>query len=870
MPFSRALPLLLVLTFVSLSHAGVEFSRAPKIERAGDQAIITFELNGPGDVEVAVLDAKGKVVRHLAAGVLGGKNAPPPPLAQGLSQKVAWDGKDDLGKPVATWADGPAANHKDYRGPFEVRVRAGMTITFGRMIGGSPYTGSVTSMPYRAPVNGIVVDARGNLFVKMMSAIGSHGNSGKWPWHIRQFDRSGDYVRTLLPYAADTPPEKATGFTLIDAAGEQLTPANNTSLYPVFANFGNEVLPRLHDGQMVFVHTEKRQLNFFALDGSNTLRTVTMWPAPVKGGGPALKCPDWLDIQVALSPDGRYAYYSNVAGVPYDGKRPSDIDANWPQGRVYRHDLSRADALPEPFFDLPLPDYEAQPYWIPSAWDKKSAAQGVDTDAKGNLLLCDLVNHQVIEISPEGKQLSATKVEWPDRVIVARKTGALYVLSRKVSRGSLPPATLRKITGRGDKAIVVAELVLEGTVGGAATLDETGDAPALWLAGDPKESGGMHKLIRLEDRGDKLVVAADSTSKAPRNYLNRDESAITFVSYMDVDRDADLVYITSGAGGEKGKVWRFHGPTGEGGLTPLRAVDLAIGPGGDVYTWGNTGSYAGPIGRYTRDLKPKAQPGADSHLYGHLYGRAGRGSSVCGMDVDALGRVFATYGTNDCHVRVYDTNGGLVSYPRTTESSEGDKPNSRGPVPSAITGVVGYGGSLRVDPAGNIYLLQQGVPKDFPVPAGFETDEAYRSSQGTIYKFPPAGGEVQSKGGTVTGVTGHVASYAGCGPVSRWAAVGSCACTKPRFDVDDFGRLYIPNAITYSVSVRDNADNEIARFGSYGNYDSTGGDSAAAIPLGWPVTAGASDRHIYVGDCLNHRVVRTDKQWAAEASDRLE
>jgi hypothetical protein len=31
------------------------------------------------------------------------------------------------------------------------------------------------------------------------------------------------------------------------------------------------------------------------------------------------------------------------------------------------------------------------------------------------------------------------------------------------------------------------------------------------------------------------------------------------------------------------------------------------------------------------------------------------------------------------------------------------------------------------------------------------------------------------------------------------------------------------------------------------------------------VTAGASEKYIYVGDCLNHRVVRVDRQYAAEA-----
>jgi hypothetical protein len=186
----------------------------------------------------------------------------------------------------------------------------------------------------------------------------------------------------------------------------------------------------------------------------------------------------------------------------------------------------------------------------------------------------------------------------------------------------------------------------------------------------------------------------------------------------------------------------------------------------------------------------------------------------------------------------------------------------------AVAGVVGYGGSVRLDAAGNIYLLQHGLPKDHRPPPGFENDEAYRRAVGTIYKFTPSGGAIQQADWSVKRAEGAIASYAGCGPVSRWRAVGACACTKPRFDVDEFGRLYIPNAITFSVSVRDNADNEIVRFGAYGNFDCQGPKSSEPkpeIPLGWPVTAGASDRFIYVGDCLNHRVVRVDKTFAASA-----
>jgi hypothetical protein len=812
--------ILLLLLLLAQASQTLEFSASPKATRDGNGVTVSFALAKPADVEVAIVDARGTVVRHLAAGVLGGKNPPPAPLQPGLEQKILWDGRNDLG--------GEAAG-----GPFKVQVRAGMSVVFGRFLGGSPYTGAVVQMPYRAPVNGLVVDGDGNLIVKMMSAVGSHGNSGMWPWHLRKFDRNGDYVRTILPYGAETSPEKASGVDLLRTPEGRFTPSLKTSLYPVFSVLGNEIGPRLIDGRILFIHSEARRLNFLSIDGTNRLETVAMWPAKTK-----VNCPAWLDIQVALSPDGKTAYYSNIAGVAYDGKKPADIDPAWPQGRIYRHDLSKPE--PVPFFDLALPQGD---YWMPSAWDKKTAASGIDTDAQGNVLVGDLVNQEVVEISPDGRKLSATKVPWPDKVIVSRKTGALYVVSRKVSRGGLPPATLLKIAGRGDSAKVVAELPLKGTVGGALTLDERG---ILWLAGQEKEgekTGDL--LLRIEDRG--TTLAAGSVP-----LLNRDADAIGFVGYMDVDREAELVYVTGNGSG----VWRYQGESGQGGRLPIKAVDLAIGPGGHLYTWG-LGSYDGPIARFTRDLKPAPLGDAVPHTYGRLYGRGGRGAAVCGMDVDTQGRVYATYGTNECHVRVYDEKGRLMDFPR--KETRGDVKGEV--VPAVITGVTGYGGSLRVDLQGNLYLLQQGVPKGTPAAPGHEKDEAYRHAVGTIYKFPPSGGEIETQNYNVVGVKGAVALYPGCGPVSRWNAVGACACTKPRFDVDDYGRLYVPNAITFSVSVRDNADNEIVRFGSYGNFDTTG----AALPMGWPVAAGASDRFIYVGDALNHRIVRADKKFALEA-----
>ena len=67
----------------------VAFVQKPSATAAGKGAKIAFELSAPTDIEVAVLSADGKVVRHLAAGVLGGKSPPPEPLKAGLAQECS-------------------------------------------------------------------------------------------------------------------------------------------------------------------------------------------------------------------------------------------------------------------------------------------------------------------------------------------------------------------------------------------------------------------------------------------------------------------------------------------------------------------------------------------------------------------------------------------------------------------------------------------------------------------------------------------------------------------------------------------------------------------------------------------------------------
>ena len=106
------------------------------------------------------------------------------------------------------------------------------------------------------------------------------------------------------------------------------------------------------------------------------------------------------------------------------------------------------------------------------------------------------------------------------------------------------------------------------------------------------------------------------------------------------------------------------------------------------------------------------------------------------------------------------------------------------------------------------------------------------------------------------------------------AAIGStghCWCRQGRFALDYYGRVFMPEAWGYCVSVMDTNGNVMVRVGRHGNVDSAGPKSA--VPLGGDeiglydphYAATHTDKRLFISDVGNRRVVCAKRGYHAEA-----
>jgi NHL repeat len=827
-PYFKAFGVAFFMVLISAMAfcAELAFVQVPGAKKVDAGVKISFEVSRVTDVEVAVLDADGKVVRHLVAGVLGPK-APAPLQKDTLKQELVWDGKDDNGKPAVA---------------VKVRVALGMKPRLEKIIGDNPSK--------LGGVRGLTVGPGGELFVfHVYGAIHPSDGTG----FCTVFSREGKYLRTIMPWPANTPDEKMKGLKRITLDDGRVVPyLFQAETRTMLLGVGDLPVqgPVVHpDGRLAFVGHEEwcksklrynrpgpNRITVIRTDGSVSEPPVRCELAAESAAGGGM---------LALSPDGKTIYVTRVLSG-YKGWHHAVYKCGWELDNKKTVFFGKAREAGSGRTGLKNPS-------------------SIDVGPQGNLYVADRGNGRIVVLSPEAGFLGELKVADPDQVSVHPQTGALYVTA-----GAKDRRLLKFKDWKTETPICQIKLPFYSRDSvSMLTLDKEAEKPVLWYSSPRSYYAGKFSVMRIEDLGQKF-------SDAQRLMKIRDRQDVCAGNLIGLalQRGTGKLLINSRAYDTKSGKWgkglraNHGGKSGAGGF----------GLDDRFYSL----RYARNLARYGKDLK--IQPFGDKK---ELIGPEGGTTHVRGRGVtaDAQGNIYCIWQDKDAshHVTLYDSSGKMI--------------NER-IIDSKIRGIQ----SVRVDRRGNIYLGVCVRPDGVKAPAELAkrklgtswhskmlTSEInwYELLYGCIVKFPAAGGAIKDGDGVPmefgiqdkrkrhTKIKGADFIYFGASPFVTWrqSFPDSCVCEGATFDVDEYGRSIFPDAGRTRCGVLDGAGNEICFFGDYGNADSAGKGSKIpdpAIPMLWPYMIEAGQGVYYVGDRLNRRVLEVRLDWTAKETVAIE
>jgi len=854
--------LIVLLITATAAYAAPTFTKKPTVSKKGSGATITFTMSEKTDVAVYVLNAKGDVVRHLVAGVLGANT--PPPLKSGLAQSLEWDGKDDYGKPAIG-------------GPFTVRVAAGIKPTFdGFMMDNPKSTGRIDAL---------AVGPKGRVYV-------FHKNEGLvhwWSHNIKILDRDGKHVKALWPYPADIDPKRVKALAPHLTKEGDLVPriyqALKFSFYPDYSILG---VGRQGGSQSPAVDKEGRvywinnSLRLGCLDADGGVPYETLLGPKLLATGKGHRA------SLAVSGDGKHLYFTGV-------RTKAGKAGQW-RPCVYRINLKTRG--PADVFvgkpDSPEPA-AAEPGSDQAKTGKEkgllTAPRGLAV-ANGFLYVADPGADRVVVFKEVDKStVGEIKVKSPHSIGVDPETGAVYVASYTSTRA----AELIKFDGyKNGQMLYKVALPKTGLKPNPGTCRIAVDAST--------------KPVRI------WVPSTGNWGKAQATHI--DDTGKAFLS-KTLPRDGGGVYRDLTYDHRRGELYVKHGAwlrvDEKTGKVKARlkikngiGTQLVAAPDGSLVTLGHWG---GGVWRFDRNGKPLNWPKMDTSRinYGGIMNFMERVLAVRSLD-EVYVILPPGYLTNN-KKRKFAVTGGARN---TVDVLGADGKPKRTAIWQCTHGAI-----LRVDHKGNIYLADMVTPPGRAWPEFFDgklTPAAKRGRQpadrqwlsylyGSIVKFPPSGGAIwyadqKGKSSSCVGkpskeflakptikVGAHKA-YAkgkaelqgaewyrfGFAPFGIHVGSGTCSCEGGGFDVDMFGRVFYPNTGQFRVEIIDANNNMIGTFGKYGNQDSGGTDALVkkpAIPLAWALTVATSDTHAYVADTINRRIVKVRLGYAVEETAEI-
>ena len=820
------------------------FSKPPVATKTNGNTKIAFTLDAATDVEVAILDARGQVVRHLAAGVLGPGSSPPAPLKAGLSQELEWDGKDDYGQNVSG-------------GPFKVRVRAGMGAKLERIVGGDPYAffsmQSGNGDHFQWKVSGLEAKADGKVYV--MGNTTFYGSQV-----IRQYDAAGNYIKTVFPPPSDKPLDVIEGWGVHVRDDGTFTMKNcsdgwhGTGLGTTGISSGRygaikaRITPTADNDTLELLGTK----GLFQARTDGALKSFE--PQPFFGSAQLppngrLRGPCFT----ALSPDGKRLYVSGRHSFQrersYGRIQSVDTSGFWRDGQLWEIDLATRQM--SVFFALDektVPgDMETRAKVIGDMdyINPGAALHGVAVDPEGRVFVCDRLNRRVAVLDQNGKLICELPVEHPDAIGVSPKSRAVYVTTRHGDYGGGGKVQLLKFNDWSTGKAPASTVVVSGGVArygheSLLTVVEHEGKVLVWVAYT------MAPVRIYSDAGAGLELVKDFYESGIR------QRALD-LQHMQVDRQTGHVYIDA-ADAWCFRITDWQDPKFEVCMDAatkkrMHGANIAIDPRNRyLYT---QAFYGRPARRYAIDgdrLVPAPVGDAGDEVTAEIiFGWGFNGLRPKGMAVCPDGSLVTLGNPRDSGRRA-DDYGGYIYYWKRDETEA--------PWKSTYLGRQSSGG-IRFDPSGNMYIsVGDDKPRDLPEGYGGE-----RRFFARIHKFAPTG---SLKDGCLypTAPAESAKIYdVRCSPIAH-------GHKNPRFGVDEYGRTYYASGIEARVGVIDNEGNRILWFGTYGNRDSMGGlqrDKVPTndVPMAWPSSVDATDDYIYVTDIVNIRLLRLAKTFAA-------
>jgi sugar lactone lactonase YvrE len=648
------------------------------------------------------------------------------------------------------------------------------------------------------------------------------------------------------------------------------TPIQRMAITPggelLFSGRGQEVGPRL---QRLRISDGSVPEEF----GINVLKTNPKEP--------------WVAKDLAISADGKWAYLCNIVDARVDNRQLRDQHY---YHAVYRYQLGTGAAA-EPFLG------EVHK----SGDDDKhlNRPAGIAVDRDGNVLIADYGNNRIAVFSAAGQYLGKVAADGPYGLAVDRKRGTLYILSVPANAQGTPvwgqKMYIAKLSGwkepKGLGKVDVSINYYDQRYNLVLALDDRAEAPILWV-GDGRGDPATATLGRIVDR----APADQGLPKLEAVSLPLSATGMRGCLRVAVDPATDRVYVNDPVGNCAAQRWQsFDGhsgkplPTGKinGGMGYMTS-DLRVGCDGTLYGYVYDGGLNKPgennqhLRRWDLDGNPlKLEGGAEKSdpfplgpKIAEMLKKQGRPDhqQARGLDVAADGSIYVIHNWNTVH-----------DYRMSMLGSDG-KARKVNLCPNLTI----KGCCPRVDRQGNIYVLEGLLPKDVPLgPPGFAGLEkagagkpsGYGGYFGCVVKFPANGGavgEAKEMPAPAEGVKRVVAASGAVVDNALWIhpyaapAMGShCICNNAHFDIDRYGRLFVPNALARQVEVLDTEGNRICVFGRYGNVDNGGQDSRRpvdGVPLNWGVDVAVSDTAAYISDLSNRCVVKVRLDYQAAAS----